>query len=112
MTGKPACKSSIRLALRLRSQWLAVTCSASIEYSEQSLDAGLDPTTTADGASPGISPNQAEMKAAYASDYASWDGVRKKAGVKIKDQPTDELSQRESESGRSAIADLEEGFAG
>ncbi len=52
------------------------------------------------------------MKAAYASDYASWDGVRKKAGVKIKDQPTDELSQRESESGRSAIADLEEGFAG
>ena len=39
----------------------------------------------ADGALPGAPLNLAELKAAYAADYARWDGVMKKAGVKIED---------------------------
>ncbi len=39
----------------------------------------------ADGALPGAPLNPTELKAAYASDYARWDGVMKKAGVKIED---------------------------
>ena len=39
----------------------------------------------ADGALPGAPLNPAELKAAFASDYARWDGVMKKAGVKIED---------------------------
>ena len=39
----------------------------------------------ADGALPGAPLNPAELKAAFAADYARWDGVMKKAGVKIED---------------------------
>ena len=38
-----------------------------------------------DGALPGAPLNPAELKAEYATDYARWDGVMKKAGVKIED---------------------------
>lgn len=39
----------------------------------------------ADGALPGAPLNIEQLKAAYAADYARWDGVMKKAGVKIED---------------------------
>ena len=39
----------------------------------------------ADSALPGAPFNAAELKAAFAADYARWDGVMKRAGVKIKD---------------------------
>ena len=39
----------------------------------------------ADGALPGAPLNAAELQKAYVADYARWDGVMKKAGVKIED---------------------------